>query len=112
MNEWIMNNWPWLLALIVSELLPYLPIEANGITQAAVNILKRIATRTGPALILCLLILASALTGCQTVNLNAVCGSEKGSIKSADSDTPQTTTSLQGNVPLYGGTVNNPQHNN
>lgn len=85
---WLRDNAVWLVPiviLILSELMPFLPIQANGVCQAVVNILKK--TKWGAAAMVCLL-----LTGCATMNCsnqNSLGDDNKPAIKT-DADATQT----------------------
>lgn len=57
--QFVIKNWYWIIPLIITEAMPFLPGRSNGIAQAALNIFGKI--KAGPV---ALLLLALALSGC------------------------------------------------
>jgi hypothetical protein len=67
METWLKENWIWLAILIGTELLPFLPVKANGYVQAVINILSKIKTKGAAALVI--LTCVYFLTGCTSIQV-------------------------------------------
>ena len=99
--SWLVNNWYLLAILGLTELMPFLPVKANGIVHLAINLLKMIGNKGAVG---CFMLLS--FMGCTPMISNVVqmgCGEDKVSLSNkADSD-QAPTNSTSAAVPVSVG---------
>ena len=70
------DNWYWLVPLVLTELMPFLPSKSNGILQAIISIVGAVATKSGKKTVALLVVAMLACSGCASTTTTTNSGAD------------------------------------